>query len=842
MTLHDVALDDKFDLSKERVFLSGAQAIVRMLLIQRERDRRAGLTTAGFVSGYRGSPLGGLDQQLWKARSKLARSPTSSSSPASTRNWPPPPAGARSRPSCSARARKDGVFSLWYGKGPGVDRSGDVFRHANLAGTSPHGGVLALMGDDHMAESSTNAHATEFLFVDTMIPILNPAGVQELIDYGLYGFALSRFAGTWAAIKCVKDNIESTASVDASPDRLDIGCPSSTCRPAGCTIRTRDRPARPGGAAARIQARRGRRLHPRQRASTGSSTPAAPAPKLGIITVGKSYLDVRQALDDLGIDEARANQIGIRLFKVGCPWPLDIEHIADFVRGLETVVVVEEKRSLIEVQVKEALYGTAQPADRGRQEGRARRLAVPGQGRRSTPTTSPSRSASASCAPSAIPRRSPRGSAQLQQFQAMLADTRDVARARPSSARAVRTTARPRCRRARSRPPESAAISWPCGWTATPAASPRWAARARSGSARRPSSSAITSSRISATAPTTIPAAWRCASPRLVERQHHLQDPVQRRRGDDRRPAARGRPDGRRDRQPGARRGHRAHRHRQRRARQICRRSAQFPAGATVHHRDDTRRRAARTARGQGRLGADLRPDLRGREAPPPQARHLSRTPTSASSSTNWSARAAATAASSRTASRSSRSRPSSAASAASTSRAATRISPASTASARPSSRCMARKLRKAEGKAGAADPLEGVPEPSTLRARPGRLGRHHRRRRRHGRRHGRRDPRHGRASAGLGLRHDRHGGPRPEGRRGVHPCPHRRHAGRHPRHPRLRRQGRPRARLRPRRLRREARCWPRCARATRSSSPTRPRSCPASSRARPISRCRPSG
>ena len=189
MTLHDVALDDKFDLGKERVFLSGAQAVVRMLLMQRERDRRAGLNTAGFVSGYRGSPLGGLDHAAVEGQEAARRRPTSSSSPASTRNSPPPPAGARSRPSLLGEGTHDGVFSVWYGKGPGVDRSGDVFRHANLAGSSRHGGVLALMGDDHMAESSTNAHATEFLFVDTMMPILNPAGVQEMIDYGLYGFA-----------------------------------------------------------------------------------------------------------------------------------------------------------------------------------------------------------------------------------------------------------------------------------------------------------------------------------------------------------------------------------------------------------------------------------------------------------------------------------------------------------------------------------------------------------------------------------------------------------------------------------------------------------------------------
>src|SRR5688572_15062202 len=190
--LRQVTLDDKFDLSTDRVFLTGTQAIIRLLLMQRERDRLAGLNTAGFVSGYRGSPLGGLDLQLWKARQQLANAnvvfqPGLNEELAATACW------GTQQTELLGEGKYDGVFSVWYGKGPGVDRSGDVFRHANLAGSSKHGGVLALMGDDHMAESSTNAHATEFLFVDTMIPILNPAGVQELIDYGLYGYAMSRF-------------------------------------------------------------------------------------------------------------------------------------------------------------------------------------------------------------------------------------------------------------------------------------------------------------------------------------------------------------------------------------------------------------------------------------------------------------------------------------------------------------------------------------------------------------------------------------------------------------------------------------------------------------------------
>ncbi|MCX7303084.1 MAG: indolepyruvate ferredoxin oxidoreductase family protein [Hyphomicrobiales bacterium] len=423
MTLHDVALDDKFDLGKQRIFLSGSQAVVRMLLMQRERDRLAGLNTAGFISGYRGSPLGGLDQQFWRAKKHLAESgivfrPGLNEELAATACW------GSQQAELLGEGKQDGVFSVWYGKGPGVDRSGDVFRHANLAGSSKHGGVLALMGDDHTAESSTNAHATEFLFVDTMIPILNPAGVQELIDYGLYGFALSRFAGTWAAIKCVKDNVESTASVDASLGRFSVTLPEFDMPPGGLNIRheidflgqeARLHEFKRAAAAAFVRANGINRT-----IYSGGSRP-----KIGIITVGKSYLDVRQALDDIGIDEAQANRIGVRLFKVGCPWPLDIEHIRDFARGLEMIVVVEEKRSLIEVQVREDLYGTAmQPIVVGKKDERGHWLfPVKGAldpneiaislGERVLKVIGPSEEIAARVA-------------RLRQYQAMLADTRDI--------------------------------------------------------------------------------------------------------------------------------------------------------------------------------------------------------------------------------------------------------------------------------------------------------------------------------------------------------------------------------------------------------------------------------
>jgi len=428
MTLHDVVLDDKYDLSKQRIFVSGAQAVIRMMLMQRERDRLAGLRTAGFVSGYRGSPLGGFDLQLWKAKSELAASdiifqPGLNEELAATAVW------GSQQTQLLGEGKYDGVFGVWYGKGPGVDRSGDVFRHANLAGTSPHGGVLALMGDDHMAESSTIAHATEFLFVDTMIPILNPAGVQELIDYGLYGYALSRFASTWTAIKCVKDNIESTASVDASLERVRIELPEFDMPPGGISIRhevamleqeARLHEYKRAAAAAFIRVNKLNRII----YSGGSDA------KIGIITVGKSYLDVRQALGDIGIDEEEANRIGLRLFKVAAPWPLDFDHIKEFAQGLEMIIVVEEKRSLLETQVREHLYGTVnQPVVIGKRDERgdwlfpAKGALDPNDiaiavGERILRVIGPSEQIASKVG-------------QLKQFQAMLADTADVSNRSP---------------------------------------------------------------------------------------------------------------------------------------------------------------------------------------------------------------------------------------------------------------------------------------------------------------------------------------------------------------------------------------------------------------------------
>jgi indolepyruvate ferredoxin oxidoreductase len=358
MALNHVTLDDKYDLEKSRIFVTGYQALIRLALMQKERDRRAGLNTAGFVSGYRGSPLGGLDQQFMRAARRLEAADIRFQSGinedlAATAIWGSQQAELRDE------GKYDGVFAMWYGKGPGVDRTGDVFRHANFAGTSRHGGVLALMGDDHTAESSTTAHQSEYHFVDVMIPILSPAGVQEFLDYGLYGWAMSRFTGTWVALKCMHETVESTAVIDGSAERVKIVTPDDFQMPeGGLNIRLGDSIL---GMEARLYDYKRDAMLAFVRANRLNRyiTSGRRNAKIGIITVGKSYLDVRQALDELGIDEVRCNDLGLRIYKVGCPWPLCQRELKEFADGLELIIVVEEKRSLIEVQVREELYGTA---------------------------------------------------------------------------------------------------------------------------------------------------------------------------------------------------------------------------------------------------------------------------------------------------------------------------------------------------------------------------------------------------------------------------------------------------------------------------------------------------
>jgi indolepyruvate ferredoxin oxidoreductase len=373
-----VSLDDKYDLAQSRVFVTGYQAIIRMCLMQKARDRRAGLNTAGYVTGYRGSPLGGLDQQFARAEALCRRNdilcrPAINEDLAATALWGSQQAELR------GEGRHDGVFGLFYAKGPGFDRAGDVFRHANSAGTSRHGGVMALMGDDHTAESSTTAHQSELGLVTYTIPILNPSGVQEIVDYGLYGWAMSRYTGAWVGVKCLHDAVESTAVIDGSLDRVsivvpddpfDLGGRSFRMPEGGLNIRLYDTVL---GMEARLHEHKRDAMLAFVRANRLNRTVASggPAARIGIVTTGKSYLDVRQALDDLDLDEVRCHAFGLRVIKMGCPYPIPRADLIDFAAGLDLVMVVEEKRALIETQLREELYGTAhQPVVVGKRDER----------------------------------------------------------------------------------------------------------------------------------------------------------------------------------------------------------------------------------------------------------------------------------------------------------------------------------------------------------------------------------------------------------------------------------------------------------------------------------------
>ena len=354
MALATVSLEDKYALEQGRVYLTGTQALVRLPMMQRQRDLAAGLNTGCFISGYRGSPLGGFDQNLWNARKFLEKNhiqfqPGVNEELGATAVWGSQQVGM------FKGAKYDGVFAMWYGKGPGVDRSGDVFKHANAAGTSKHGGVLVLTGDDHNCKSSTFPHQSEHAYMHAMIPVLNPSGVQEILDYGLIGWQMSRYSGCWIAMKTIAETVDTSASVYIDPHRVSPVIPTDfELPPGGLNIRWPDPPLEQEyrlmkhklyAALAFARANKLDRV-----------VMESPRPRFGIVTTGKSYLDVRQAFDELGITEEMAADWGITVYKVGMPWPLERDGVRHFAEGLEEIVVVEEKRAVIENQLKEQLY------------------------------------------------------------------------------------------------------------------------------------------------------------------------------------------------------------------------------------------------------------------------------------------------------------------------------------------------------------------------------------------------------------------------------------------------------------------------------------------------------
>ncbi len=354
--LETVTLDDKYSLDYGRAFMSGVQALVKLPMLQRLRDAQAGKNTAGFISGYRGSPLGGYDQALWKAdkflkAQNIVFQPGVNEELAATALW-----GTQQLGFAPAGTRKfDGVFGIWYGKGPGVDRSGDVFKHANMAGTTPWGGVIAVAGDDHVAKSSTAAHQSDHIFKACGLPVFFPANVQEILDLGLHAFAMSRYSGVWAGMKTIQEIVESSSTAIIDPDRVQIQLPTDfQMPPGGLHIRwpdaALDQEARLFdykwyAALAYIRANR-----------LNHNVIEGPNDRFGIIASGKAYNDTRQALLDLGLDDATCRRLGIRLHKVAVVWPLEAQTTREFAQGLREILVVEEKRQVIEYQVKEELY------------------------------------------------------------------------------------------------------------------------------------------------------------------------------------------------------------------------------------------------------------------------------------------------------------------------------------------------------------------------------------------------------------------------------------------------------------------------------------------------------
>ena len=353
--LETVTLDDKYTLEHGRAFMSGTQALVRLPMLQRQRDALAGLSTAGFISGYRGSPLGGYDQALWAARKHLAEQhivfqPGVNEELAATAVW-----GTQQLDIYPQSKKYDGVFGIWYGKGPGVDRSGDVFKHANMAGTARHGGVIAVAGDDHISKSSTAAHQSDHIFKACGTPVFFPASVQEILDLGLHAFAMSRFAGLWSGMKTIQEVVESSSSVSIDPDRVRIVLPEDFEMPeGGLHIRWPDAPL---AQEARLMDHKWYAALAYVRANRlNRNVIEGPHDRFGLIASGKAYNDMRQALVDLGLDDATCRRLGIRVHKVGVVWPLEATIARDFARGLQEILVVEEKRQMIEYQLKEELY------------------------------------------------------------------------------------------------------------------------------------------------------------------------------------------------------------------------------------------------------------------------------------------------------------------------------------------------------------------------------------------------------------------------------------------------------------------------------------------------------
>ena len=349
-----ISLDQKYTQSTGHVFLTGIQALVRLPMAQIRRDRAAGLNTAGFISGYRGSPLGGYDQQLFAARKHLEQynikfQPGVNEDLAATAIW------GSQQLNLSPGAKYDGVVGIWYGKGPGVDRSGDVFRHGNAAGSARNGGVLCLAGDDHGAKSSTLPHQSDHAFISALMPYLYPSSIHEIIEMGLLGIAMSRYSGCWVGMKVITEVVETTAEIDLSDEMTPFIIPADFELPrGGLNLRWPDDRYEQD---LRLQDYKGYAAIAFARANkVNRITMDSPNARFGIMASGKSYEDIRQALRELGVTPEIAAKIGLRLYKIGMPWPLEPEGVRNFAVGLEEIFIVEERREIVENQVKQELF------------------------------------------------------------------------------------------------------------------------------------------------------------------------------------------------------------------------------------------------------------------------------------------------------------------------------------------------------------------------------------------------------------------------------------------------------------------------------------------------------
>ncbi|MBT6984550.1 MAG: indolepyruvate ferredoxin oxidoreductase family protein, partial [Rhodospirillaceae bacterium] len=345
MPLTALSLDDKYQSEQGRIYLTGSQALVRVAMLQYLRDQTAGLNTASFISGYRGSPMHNIDKELWRANRFLAERAIHFV-PGINEDLAATACLGTQQSSMFGDSTHDGVFAMWYGKGPGLDRSIDAVRHGNMIGSSQHGGVLAVVGDDHAMKSTDVPAASETMFADLQMPMLYPASVQEIIDFGLYGWAMSRFSGAWTGFKIVADTVDAAAPVDGDPHRLKIILPEFEFPEDGVHIRAGDR--------WNFQETRLRQFKlPAAMAFARANNlnrvvMQSPSPRIGVISSGKAAVDVQQALMELGIDGDQAADLGIVMLQMGMPFPFDGDAVRDFGAGLEEVVVVEEKRRFME--------------------------------------------------------------------------------------------------------------------------------------------------------------------------------------------------------------------------------------------------------------------------------------------------------------------------------------------------------------------------------------------------------------------------------------------------------------------------------------------------------------